>query len=331
MCLLVKQSASTSFTDDFLIDVFSKNSDGLGVMYADEGKMHIFKCLPTTAQDFIDFYRAHIDNRDCVWHARMQTHGDIDMENCHPYRVTDDVWMAHNGILATGNNNDKTRSDTWHFIKNVLRPALESNPDLLLDADYQNFLASMIGGSNKFGFVRSDGQIVVINEQAGVEFCNSWLSNTYAWSPAKFGFRSSYQGTAGYTDMYSGYGRSSSSSWYSRGFSNMQPYYEDEDTEDLNQVKEVKGSYVGNVQASQLSSSQIRPMVKAAFNSWSRRGIRGIEQWVVDAPHKAAAILGYWYDDITGVEELVADDPITAAEWIEDLFTTDSITPSLYE
>jgi len=39
---------------------------------------------------------------ECIIHYRMKTHGDIDMDNCHPSRVTDDIWMAHNGILSMG-------------------------------------------------------------------------------------------------------------------------------------------------------------------------------------------------------------------------------------
>ena len=155
MCLLVKQPSTTSFTDEFLSDVFTKNSDGLGVMYAEDGKLHVYKCLPATAQDFIDFYRKHVDGKDCVWHARMQTHGDIDLDNCHPYKVTENIWLAHNGVLATGNHADKSRSDTWHFIKNVLTPALTAQPELMMDEDWLDFIGDMIGRSNKFGLVNS--------------------------------------------------------------------------------------------------------------------------------------------------------------------------------
>ena len=204
MCLLVQQTTSSNFTDEFLADVFNKNQDGLGVMYAEDDKLHIFKCLPANAQEFIGFYRAHAEGKSCVWHARMQTHGDIDFDNCHPYMVTSDVWLAHNGILSTGNAADKTKSDTWHFIKNFIRPALIGNPELLTDPEWQKFVGEIIGRSNKFALVRNDGEIVVINASAGVNYENAWLSNTYAWSYYKF------TNNGGYTNMYSGYGGSRS-------------------------------------------------------------------------------------------------------------------------
>lgn len=335
MCLLVNQPASTAFTDEFIEDVYRKNSDGFGVMYAEHGKVHVYKCLPRDAKDMIDFYRAHAEGRDCVWHARMQTHGDIDLDNCHPYRVTDDIWLAHNGILSTGNASDKTKSDTWHFIRNVLSPALTANPDLMLDLDWQKFVGSMIGTGNKFGLVRADGKTVIINETSGVNFVGAWLSNTYAWSAAAFGFRSAYQTQSGYSDSFSVSGRNHQAWWAGR-------YDEDEDygygygkvgsSYPATQAKtqEAKGSYVQDSgQDYPVTSAQVGRWVKAAYNQWERRGLAGIEQWVKDAPHKAANLLAFWYDDVESIASLVDDDPEEAAIWIEDLFRTDSVTPSL--
>lgn len=331
MCLLVQQTTASMFSDEFLADVYNKNQDGLGVMYAEDSKLHIFKCLPANAAEFIDFYRKHADGKNCVWHARMQTHGDIDFDNCHPYKVTDDVWLAHNGILSTGNAADTSKSDTWHFIHNFIRPALIGNPELLTDKAWQKFVGEIIGRSNKFALVRNDGEVVVINAAAGVNYENAWLSNTYAWSYHKFTNRS------GYTDMHSGY-EGSRSSFHKSSYNS----YYDSEADDYYasltpapRTNEVKGSYVGvktdksTYPAAVLTSWQIKPYVKAAYNQWSRHGVAGVEQWVYDAPHKAAAVLGYWYEDMEEVDELVEDFPETAAEWIADLFATDSITPSL--
>lgn len=326
MCLLVKQPKATSFTDDFLADVYSKNKDGLGIMYAESGELHVYKTLPANAQDFIDFYRAHADGRDCVWHARMQTHGDIDMDNCHPYMVTDDIWMAHNGVLSTGNDNDRSRSDTWHFIRNFLAPSLKADPDLMLDKDWQAFVGDMIGRSNKFGFVRSDGEIVIINQKAGVEFVGAWLSNTYAWSTTKFGFHTPSYQSPGYGSFDYQAGRE----WWAGQTS----YYDDDNwtynrslTKSSTTAKEEKKEEeTGFVEPTE---SQLRKIVRAASNSWSRNGLAGIEQWVKDAPHKAAHLLGMYYSDVDELYALAYDDPEEAAVWIDDLFRTDSVAPSL--
>lgn len=332
MCLLVNQPKTTSFTDDFLADVYSKNKDGLGIMYAENGEIHIYKTLPANAQDFIDFYRAHADGRDCVWHARMQTHGDVDLDNCHPYQVTDDVWMAHNGVLSAGNDNDMSRSDTWHFIRNVIAPALRGDPDLLLDPDWQSFVGDLIGGSNKFGFVRADGEVVIINRKSGVEFVGAWLSNTYAWSTTKFGFQTpSYQGS-GYG--YKGY--SSGREWWSgHGSYYGQSVYDDDYKYDRSTgersvlTTKAQEETEDGFAIPETSEAQLRKIVRAASNSWTRNGLAGIEQWVKDAPHKAAHLLAMYYGDVDDLFSLAYDDPEEAAVWIDDLFRSDSVSPSL--
>ena len=354
MCLLVKQPASTAFTKDFIEDVYRKNSDGFGVMYAEDGKLHVYKCLPASAEDMYNFYATHAEGRDCIWHARMQTHGDIDLDNCHPYKVTDSIYMAHNGVLASGNDADRTKSDTGHFIKNIIRPALQADPDLLLDENWIDFIGGLIGRSNKFGFVRADGVMAVVNEDAGVEFVGAWLSNTYAWSTTKFGFRSAYQGQSGYTDSQtSRFGNQGSllSSPYSRG-SWYENQYEYDDYQGYHQgygkvgsTYEAKGAWEEEVEdcadscsLPALTDEQVKPMVRAAFNQWSRKGLVGVKQWVKDAPYKAACLLAHWYgtehdlpEDRNWLEDLVMSDPDEASEWICDLFDTDSVKPSLIQ
>lgn len=344
MCLLVNQPLNTHFTDQFLEDVFFKNSDGLGVMFAQDNKVHVYKCLPSNADDFIDFYRKHAEGRHCVWHARMQTHGDIDMENCHPYRVTDEIWMAHNGILSSGNANDKTKSDTWHFIRNVLRPALTHNPDLMLDPGWQEFIGDLIGGSNKFGFVRNDGQIVVINRSAGVEFNGAWLSNTYAWPANKYGV--GFNGSVNHWGSYKGNYKTASNG------RSVQSLYSDYGLNDYSYDR-LNTDYDGGFNAHQrsalldkslavelakdeakkkakeLTQARLKKVATAAYNSWSRRGYHGLHQWVLDAPEKALSLLSYWYEDVDSLADMVYEEPATTSEWIEELFTTDSITPSL--
>jgi hypothetical protein len=334
MCLLTQQPASVNFTDAFLLDVYTKNKDGLGVMYAESGKLHVYKSLPANGQDFVDFYRMHVANRDCIWHARMKTHGDIDMENCHPYRVTDDIWMAHNGILSTGNDADHSKSDTWHFIKNVLRPALTADPNLMLDLEWINFMGNIIGGSNKFGLLRSDGETCIINRSSGVEFSNSWLSNTYAWTPSRFGFQSP-QARGGYAS-YSRYvddewPNFSHTNWQSRSlvWRDQQAAKARSDVVTLGLAEDEMDDEDFMIRPTTIS--QVKKYIKACHNQYARRGAAGIEQWVFDAPEKAARVLAYWYEDLDEVElyDMVRKDPDEAAHWIQDLFTSDSISPSM--
>jgi hypothetical protein len=330
MCLLVSQPAGADFTDAFLLDVYAKNEDGLGIMYAEGGSLHVRKSLPASGKDFIEFYREHGSKRNCIWHARMKTHGDIDIENCHPYQVTADIWMAHNGILSTGNDADRAKSDTWHFIKNVLGPALTADPDLLLDLQWIDFMGHVIGSSNKFGLLRADGVTCIINRRSGVEFSNSWLSNTYAWTPSRFGFRNSQSQqkrppgdqSLGFEDDY----RNDYAPWKTM----QRDWRDDSRSQSKRKPNHELETELSDSTVTKVTSHQLRKFVRSAYNQWLRHGLTGIEDWVCEAPSKAAQVLAHWYDDmeINEMIDLVHRDPDQAAEWIEDLFRSDSVTPS---
>jgi hypothetical protein len=189
MCLLITQnSQSPALTNEWLEDFFDYNSDGVGVMRSDNGSLVIEKILPKSAKDFIKFYREHIEGKACAFHLRMRTHGATDLENCHPYEVLNskdhgvDLWLMHNGILHTDNKADTTKSDTWHYIRDYLRPMLAGNPDFAFSEAFNELISEHIGASNKFVLMDNDGRMATINKDAGVYWGGLWLSNTYAWS-----------------------------------------------------------------------------------------------------------------------------------------------------
>lgn len=186
MCLLVSQPATTKFDDAFIKGVYNLNSDGLGVMYAEDSSLFIRRIVPTTEEEFVKFFRENVEGRACAWHARMKTHGHIDLTNCHPYQVISaeegyPLYLAHNGVLHTGNNKDKSKSDTWHFIQDYLRPMLLKNPEFFMTEAFSDLIGDFIGTGNKFILMDAYGNTVTINEDQGVQHKGAWLSNTYAW------------------------------------------------------------------------------------------------------------------------------------------------------
>ena len=325
MCILIHHPANVSFSDELLNDFYAHNSDGFGAMYSEGGKLVIVKTLGKP-QEINALYKDALKGRECIIHYRMKTHGDIDMENCHPYKVTDDIWMAHNGILAMGNPVDKTKSDTWHFIKFILRPALEANPMLIFDADYQQYLEEMIGASNKFAFMHSSGESVVLNYDAGVEHEGAWLSNTYAWSAHKHGHGKRYATTSS-SKYYSGwdyndYGynikgstKYDSKSLYKPAFDTGGSAFGDYDDE-----YEDYAHYDYNVSAIG-KKLNIRKITRAAYNC-HKRGTKQLYDWVLTAPDKAAYLLEQSFGERVEGEmwDMVNAYPEDAVEWIQDLF-----------
>lgn len=188
MCLLIELNKTTRFSDEFLIGVYTRNSDGIGVMWAEDGSLHFRKHLPKNAKDAVAFFRDVAEGKDCAVHFRMKTHGDIDFLNCHPYPVfgfdeehEHPMLLMHNGVLSTGNASDLTKSDTWHFIKDFLRPMLSLDPNIIYDEAFNAKLGKLIG-SNRFAVMDYTGRIAIVNRNQGVMYEGSWLSNTYAWA-----------------------------------------------------------------------------------------------------------------------------------------------------
>lgn len=192
MCLLISQPQDVTLEEDALRDFYDHNKDGFGAVYLDGDKVEVLKVLGDV-DHVVDMYNKHLAGKKAVIHFRMKTHGDIDENNVHPYVVIKDkLWMSHNGVLRCSNPADNSMSDTWHIIKYFLNPILRQRPEFLNDNHWQTMLGSMIGDSNKFAFMDSDGEVTIINKSAGVEHFGCWLSNTYAWTPSKFGYYSKY-------------------------------------------------------------------------------------------------------------------------------------------
>jgi predicted glutamine amidotransferase len=321
MCILIQHPANTAFTDELLLDFYQHNPDGFGAVYAENGELVVIKTLGKP-DEIKAIYHEVLKGRECIIHYRMKTHGDIDLDNCHPYHVTDDIWMAHNGILSMGNPIDPRRSDTWHFIEYILRPALTANPELLFDVDYQDYIGDMIGTSNKFAFMHSDGRSVIINESAGVNHEGAWLSNTYAWSAAKYGhgFKSKHN-----YDWYTGKG--DTLTYPTKHSSTSLQTWTKHNAIDTGGA--AYGAYdyeFDGYEVQPKTKVNYRKALRAAYNCY-RRGSHQLLDWVIAAPEKAEFLLLEWYGEMykNEMSELVNADPEEAVALLKTLFDDGSV------
>lgn len=223
MCLLINQPEGVSFSDEWLADFYQRNNDGFGYMYA-EGNTLYYKKVVGDLAAVINTYK-EVSGRAAALHFRMKTHGNIDMENTHPYPVltSDDgypIYLMHNGVLSSGNTSDLSKSDTWHYIKDVLRPLLVHKPEMFMEPAFQRLVEKDIGSGNKFLLMDAYGNTRVYNQGSGVEWeatpnkPKAWMSNTYAWSASKAGF--GYRGGTTYSYESGG-------DWYSPGYTPKKP------------------------------------------------------------------------------------------------------------
>lgn len=181
MCLIIVQPAGHTLPRARLVEIFSRNDDGFGIMRAVNGVLHTWRTVGDV-NEMLALYYAHAAGRACVLHWRMATHGNVDVHNAHPFTLTRDVAFVHNGVLEIGTPT-RGMSDTWHMAQHVLAPMARDNADALFTSDVQHVLEGMIGTSNKLVFAHADGRVAVVNRAAGVEYQGCWYSNTYAWNP----------------------------------------------------------------------------------------------------------------------------------------------------
>lgn len=186
MCLIVVSDDGKLLDEDRFKASHTHNPDGMGLMFVDGGRVHAFKTMDPLEKKLAHYHEL-VKDRPHVLHHRFATHGSKTLAMCHPFKVLDkdhhgiDLFMMHNGVLAGDVPvHRKNKSDTWHFVRDFLKPVLTKHPTMLRNRGFRRLLSGFIGNSNKLVFMDSDGLINIINPQAGDWKDGFWFSNTYS-------------------------------------------------------------------------------------------------------------------------------------------------------
>lgn len=199
MCLIIDKPAGKKLERDVLEMSLFRNPDGWGLMYADAGSIIVHKGLLPT--EFLKVAYSIPKAAHVVYHHRLATHGSKTMDNCHPFPVTDDIYMMHNGILGITTTLEHDKTDSYHFARYVLRPMLMNDPSLFGTTRFANLIGSLID-KDKIVLLRADGACQRIGE--GVERKGLWYSNDYSFMDScttRFYGKSAYA-SYNYPDSY---------------------------------------------------------------------------------------------------------------------------------
>jgi glucosamine 6-phosphate synthetase-like amidotransferase/phosphosugar isomerase protein len=98
MCIAIYKPKNKIISETTLAECFRSNRDGAGFMYVDKKELKIQKGF-FTFQEFYDAYKEH-ENKQCVVHFRIKTHGPVAEDNCHPFEVNQSLGFVHNGIIS---------------------------------------------------------------------------------------------------------------------------------------------------------------------------------------------------------------------------------------
>lgn len=178
MCLIIRKPVGSIIPESLLVDAFTKNHDGYGVFWSQNNHLRVIHGFDLEKLIGTVDAAQTLENELFV-HLRFATHGDISLNNVHPFRITDDILMAHNGVIDIARQ-DRSYSDTAVFC-DLIRPMLASNSELIFNTGFHELVRRYIGDS-RIVFLHSSGKSVIINQSDGIQWQGLWLSNTYAWS-----------------------------------------------------------------------------------------------------------------------------------------------------
>lgn len=175
MCVIVLQPVGSYLTKEEAHQCWKTNPHGAGFAFHNEEGLHVQKYMEWN-QFWPAFESARSKHRgsDFLLHFRVGTHGLNDITNVHPFKIADDVVMAHNGVIHQVPDYGDGRSDTRVFIDEVL-------PELTSDWYKKPYVREMVGdfiGWSKLAILYPGGWSLV-NEASGSWSNDMWFSNLY--------------------------------------------------------------------------------------------------------------------------------------------------------
>lgn len=181
MCILVYKPAGVKLPAKNLIkNCYDNNPDGCGMMWVEGGEVKIDKGL----YDFETFYSKLLEHEagNLVFHCRIKTHGAISVSNCHPFKITDEFSLAHNGILNVSCYQGLTDSESFgiDYMSHLSKEDLY-NPKI------QKILNEIVASSSsKVAVMTNDDNVLLLNangfiEDNGVFFSNNTYKYCYSY------------------------------------------------------------------------------------------------------------------------------------------------------
>jgi predicted glutamine amidotransferase len=169
MCIAIYQSIGHRLPKEQLVQSWKSNPDGAGISYFNEnGELVIEKDMELDG--ILYKYERAVDRyastSPFAVHFRIATHGGVNIDNCHPFRVSDDTVLIHNGIIPVMFDSKKDpRSDTRVFVDEYL-PKLPAN--WMDDEHLFDMVETYIGNSKLVILSRAgDHDAYIANESAG--------------------------------------------------------------------------------------------------------------------------------------------------------------------
>ena len=194
MCIISAKPAGIPMPSrDTIRTMWDGNRDGAGIMYVENGKVHIekgFMKYKSFAKKLDELERRlDMTKTPVVMHFRITTHGGTKPENTHPFPITDsvgalrklngvyDIGVAHNGIIHITPR--AGISDTMEYIASQLAPLKRALPRFYENKHAMQLVKNAI--ESKMAFLTKEGKIYTVGdfvEDNGVLYSNTSFQKT---------------------------------------------------------------------------------------------------------------------------------------------------------
>lgn len=215
MCVIAAKPAGVAMpTDQEIKNMWYRNDDGAGMMYAYHGKVYIEKGYMdldklTSRLEVLDALYG-LKSLSMVLHFRITTHGGTKPECTHPFPISEsmgklkkltqktNIGVAHNGVIP-GCSGGKDYSDTMEYIAEQLAPLYKAVPKFYENKNLMQMIRAAT--ASKLAFLTGDGAIYTVGkfeEHNGIMYSNSSYEHMNSWRDYDYSKWGGYCGSGGW-------------------------------------------------------------------------------------------------------------------------------------
>jgi Glutamine amidotransferases class-II len=208
MCVIIARNPGVEIDPAKIESACQVNPDGFGISVLDRGKLVTSKYLTNNSKTITQMLEEAKDHKVFL-HLRFRTHGEVNMENCHPFTSFEgdgkQILFMHNGTVSDYGENDPKYSDTYQFNERVIKPMIDrwvklgNTPESIFDDPmFIIIMQKYAGTTSKFVLYDESDNQIIFNKKGGKEFDGWWASNDYS-------FNRFHRAGTGYYDSRSSY------------------------------------------------------------------------------------------------------------------------------
>ena len=178
MCIIAMIPAGKQINKNTLENMTNNNPDGSGIAWIQDNKIKTYKTMDNDKfiNKALEVQSKFCKESDILIHCRIATSGKTDLDNCHPFKISNDTVFAHNGVLNCVDATDKV-SDTRMFNKALLK---QLKPEFLDNVTTRKLIGEIIR-SDKLAFLTVNPKLkrnsYIINRDLGEKENRVWFSN----------------------------------------------------------------------------------------------------------------------------------------------------------